>query len=160
MLQRGTSALLFFAGWTAAAAWGQTNTGTLARTLNFPPFGLGNTETARVNLTNVATATAAGTAASCTGTVSFIGANGSTIGTATSFTIPSGQTSSISLPFSSAGISGTRAELRAVLQVTRSTTTPAPCSLLTSLETFDTSSGASHLFLSDSADFPVASGHR
>ena len=33
-----------------------------------------------------------------------------------------------------------------------------PCSLLISLETFDTSTGTTHLYLSSSEDFPIHSG--
>src|SRR5258708_17684655 len=90
-----------------------TTTAQTTRNLDLPPFGRGSTETARVNLTNTATASSSGTAASCTGSVSFINASGTTIAAATSFTIASGQTSSVSLPFNSAGVSGTRAEVRA-----------------------------------------------
>jgi len=94
------------------------------------------------------------------GNVAFVNAAGTTIGTATSFTIASGVTSSVSLPFASSGLSGSHGALRAVIQVTRSTTTPTPCSLLISLETFETSSGATHLYLSSSETFEGVLGHR
>src|SRR5438105_4730681 len=122
----------------AGAASGQTTT----RTHNFSPFGLGSTETARVDLTNVAVASSSGTAASCTGNVAFVNSAGATIGTATNFTIASNQTFPISLAFAGSGLAGSRGEIRVVLQTTRSTTAPTPCSLLVSLQTFDTSSGA------------------
>ena len=141
--------LITAAGLAAAPAFAQTTT----RTSHLPPFGLGSLETARISLTNVATASSSGTAASCTGTVSFVNAAGTTIGTATNFTIASGITSSVSLPFGSSGLTGVRGEIRAVIDVTRSTTTPAPCSLLISLETFDTGTGATHLYLSGSEEF-------
>ena len=127
-----------------SAAWGQTTTTT--RTHNFAPFGLGSTETARVDLSNLAVASAGGTAPSCTGNVAFVNAAGATIGTATNFAVAAGQTSSISLAFGSAGLAGSRGEIRVVLQTTRSTTAPAPCSLFVSLQTFDTSGGATHLY--------------
>jgi hypothetical protein len=148
--------LVSLAALTASA---QT-TATATRTFNFPPFGLGSTETARISLTNIAAAAANGTAASCTGSVSFLNSAGATIGTATTFTIASGQTSSASLPFASAGLSGARGEIRAVLQLTRANSSPAPCSLLTSLQTFDTSSGATHLYLSGEESFAVPLGRR
>src|SRR5262249_9488804 len=128
------------------AAFAQTTT-TTTRTLNFPPFGLGSSETARINLTNIATASSSGTAASCTGTASFVNATGATIGTATNFTIASGVTTSASLPFGSAAISTPRSSIRAVVTVSRSTSAPAPCALLISVETFDTSTGAGHLYI-------------
>ena len=128
---------------------------------NFPPFGLGSGETARINLTNVAANSSSGTAASCTGSVSFVNAAGTTIGAATSYTIPSGQTASFSLAFASAGLTGNRGQIRAVIQSTRSSTTNAPCSLLFSLETFDTSSGATHIYVSGSDLFELhGGGHR
>jgi hypothetical protein len=119
---------------------------TTTRTLNFPPVGLAITETARINLTNTATASSSGTAASCTGSASFVSAAGAIIGTATPFTIASGVTSSVSLPFTSSGLSA-RGAIRGVVQVTRSTTAPTPCSLLISVETFDTASGVTHTLL-------------
>jgi len=129
------------------AAFAQTTT-TTTRTLNFPPFGLGSSETARINLTNLATASSSGTAASCTGSASFVNATGATIGTATSFTIASGVTTPVSLPFGNAAISTPRSSIRAVVAVTRSTSSPTPCRLLISVETFDTSTGAGHLYIS------------
>src|SRR5712692_832107 len=146
--------LTFIAGasWAAVCALAQSST-TTTRDYHLPPFGLASTETARINLTNVATASSSGTAASCTGSVSFVSASGATIGASTSFTIASGQTSSGSLPFGSSGLSAPRGEIRAVVQVTRSSSSPTPCSLLISLETFDTSGGVTHLFLSGSESF-------
>ncbi len=128
------------------------NTATVTQSL--PPFGLGSTETARLDLTNLASASSGGTSASCTGTVSFVNAAGATIGTATPYTVTSGQTSSISLAFTSAGFSGSRGELRAVIAATR--TAGVPCQLHVSLQTFDTSSGATHLYVTD--EFTQVSG--
>ena len=132
--------------WAVGAALAQT-TSTATRTLDFPPFGLGSSETARINLTNLATASSSGTAASCTGTAAFVNATGGTIGTATSFTIASGVTTSVSLPFANAAISTPRSSIRAVVTLTRSSP-PTPCALVISIETFDTSTGAGHLYIS------------
>src|SRR5437899_7417562 len=132
--------------WALSAAFAQTTT-TTTRTLNFPPFGLGSSETARINLTNIAVASSSGTGASCTGTASFVNAAGTPIGTATNFTIASGVTASASLPFGSAAISTPRSAIRAMVQVTRSSSSPTPCALLISVETFDTSTGAGHLYI-------------
>jgi hypothetical protein len=129
----------------SSAILAQTNTSTVTQSL--PPFGLGSTETARLDLTNLASASSGGTAASCTGTVSFVNAAGTIIGTATPYTVTSGQTSSVSLAFPSAGFSGSRGELRAVIAATR--TPGVPCQLHVSLQTFDTSSGATHLYVAD-----------
>src|SRR5262249_19071037 len=94
-------------------ALAQTTSATNTRTIDLTTFGLGSTETARVNLTNVASNSTNGTAASCTGSVSFINAAGTAVGTATSFTIASGVTSSVSLPFANSGLTAPRGTLRA-----------------------------------------------
>jgi hypothetical protein len=136
----------------ALAALSQTavpNTPTTQSTL--PPFGLAMSETAQVNIvaTTVVTpvATSATAAApSCSGTVTFYNAKGAVIGTATPFSVASGQISSITLP----GSSGPRAVIRAV--ITNSTPITVlglpPCDLAYSLETYDTTSGVTHFFVS------------
>lgn len=127
----------------AGAQTATTNT----RTFSFHPVGLGSTETMQVNIFNAAANSTSGTAASCTGNVSFLGSTGAAIGaaigTATSFTATAGQVASVSLPFARAGISGSRGVVRAVIQFTF--TSGVPCSPNYSLETFETSSGATHL---------------
>jgi len=132
------------------AAGGQTTTiitSTLSQTSG--PLGLGSTETLRVDLTNVATTiaatTSAATTASCTGTVSFLNASGAAIGTAIPFTVASGVTFPVNLAFMNAGFTGNRGELRVVIALTR--TPGVPCQLETSISTFDTSSGATHLYV-------------
>ena len=146
--------LIAVASLTALSAMAQpvtTTTAASTRTTALPPFGLGTTETARINLTNVAAASQAGTAASCEGSVAFLNAAGTTIGTATPFKIATLVTTSVSLPFSAAGLTGPHGVVRATVTLNRpatSTTSPAPpCSLLTSLETFEIVSGATHLFV-------------
>lgn len=153
--------LIVIAGVTALSTMAQAVTTTTAastRTTALPPFGLGTTETARINLTNVAVASQAGTAASCEGSVAFLNAAGATIGTATTFKIATLVISSVSLPFASAGLTGPRGVVRAAITVNHpatSSTAPAPpCSLLTSLETFETVSGATHLYITEQ----IASG--
>lgn len=143
---------VFLALVTGVTAMAQTNN-TVTRTFDFPPVGLGSTETARINLTNVATASSSGTAASCAVSVSFLNPAGTTIGSATSLTIGSGITSSASLPFSSSGLTAPRGAIRGVITVTRTTTALTPCSLQFSLETFDTATGAGHFLLTGSESF-------
>lgn len=126
-----------------SSAFAQTTTGT--RDFNLPPVGLGATETAEINVVNFAANASDGTAASCTGTISFLNASGTTIGSATPFTVTAGQISSAHLPFSGAGATGTRTAIRGVVTLTLSTATPRPpCALGVSLATFDTSTGATH----------------
>lgn len=139
---------------TALLAQTTTTTATATITQSLPPFGLGSTETARLDLTNLASATSSGTAASCTGTVTFVNAAGATIGSANSYSVASGATQSVSLPFTSAGFSGSRGELRVVIAATR--TSGVPCQLHVSLTTFETSSGATHLYVAD--EFTQVSG--
>lgn len=119
-------------------------TTTATRQSNTPPFGIGSTETARITLLNTAAASSAGTAASCTGTVSFLNASGTAVGAAANFTVASGQMQSVSLPSTQVTLTGNRAELRA--HITLTVTSGTPCSLNYSLETFDTSTGATHLY--------------
>jgi len=146
------SALVFIAStaWIAASASAQTAT-TFTRDFRFPPVGIASTETMQINVLNSATASSSGTAASCTGTITFTNASGTVIGTATSFTVTSGQVFSASLPFSKAGASTTRAEIVGSVQLTVSSSSSAPCALSNSLETFDTSSGVTHVFLGGSS---------
>ncbi|HMD49573.1 MAG TPA: hypothetical protein VKG79_10765 [Bryobacteraceae bacterium] len=129
----------------------QTST-TGTRTINLPPAGLGSTETARINVVNVASESSSGTAASCTGTISFLNASGTAIGSPATFTVTSGQISSGSLPFSSAGISGVRGEIRGEIQLTL--TSGVPCALAFSFETFDSTTGATHIFLANPGGGP------
>jgi hypothetical protein len=136
---------------------------TTTRTSNLPPIGIAGTETAQVILTNTAanpassvmgTASSTTTAASCTGSVSFYNASGAPIGTATAFTLTSGQIEQVSLPYATPGIlagtSAGRAPIRAVVTQTTRLPSPAPCSLSYSLVIFDTTTGATHAIVTDS----------
>ena len=141
---RSIRTLLVFAA-AAFAGFAQTST-TTTRTRSFPPIGLAPTETLQINLLNMATTSSSGTAASCTGSVSFASATGAAVGTATTFTVTSGQVFSVRLPFSSSGATA-RAEFVALVT---STSSSAPCALVTSLETFDTTTGATHIYIGGS----------
>jgi hypothetical protein len=143
------SALALVASAMALSASAQTSTSTSTQTFRFPPVGIASTETIQINVLNHATASSSGTAASCAGTITFTNASGTVIGTATSFTVTSGQVFSASLPFSKAGASGIRAEIVGSVQLTLASSTP--CALANSLETFDTSSGVTHVFLGASS---------
>src|SRR5581483_8740483 len=100
-----------------------------------------------LNVTNTASNATSGTAASCTGTIAFLNASGATIGTATSFTVTTGQTTSVSLPFTKVGATGIRTEVRGVITVTL--TSGTPCSLISSFETYDSTTGATHTYQSN-----------
>jgi hypothetical protein len=142
------SILIVSAGLTAAIAIAQTTTSssTTTQTTSFPPVGLASSETAQINVTNLATASSSGTAASCTGTISFLSASGTVIGSATSFTAASGVTASVTLPFAKTASTSVRTEVRGVIALT--SVSKVPCSLSTSLETYDTTSGVTHVYLS------------
>src|ERR1700738_3017226 len=88
-------------------AQGTTTTSTTTQTFLFPPVGLGSTETAQVNVVNIAPASSSGTAASCPGATSFANSTGALIGTATTFTVGTGHIASVALPFGTSGFSGT-----------------------------------------------------
>jgi len=137
-----------------SSAFAQSTTSS-TRDFNLPPVGLGATETAEINVANFAANASDGTAASCAGSISFLNASGSTVGSATPFTLTAGQTSSVHLPFSGAGTSGTRTVIRGVVTLTLSTTTPRPpCALALSLATFDTSTGATHALVTGAGGGP------
>jgi len=143
--------LTFLAGAVAQTALAQT-TITISRNFSYTPVGLAISETMQLNVVNLAENPSTGLAASCTGSFSFYNAAGTLIGTSTPFTATAGETQSVTLTLAKAGITGTRAEIRAVIQ----TTTPEgrnapPCSLESSLETFDSTSGATHAYLSSPA---------
>ncbi|HKE21929.1 MAG TPA: hypothetical protein VKB88_06025 [Bryobacteraceae bacterium] len=120
----------------AAGVFAQTSRSTGTRDRSFRPIGLARPETAQLNAVNVATASSGGTAASCTGTISFLNASGTVIGSAANFTVTTGQISSASLPFAKSVASG-RTEIRGVVTLTESANAPAPCDLEISRETFD-----------------------
>jgi hypothetical protein len=121
----------------------QTSTSSSTITHALPPVGLAATETLQINLLNTAAASSSGTAASCTGSVSFANATGTAIGSATSFTISSGEVVSVTLPFAKSGLTA-RGEI--VPSFTLTITSGTPCALSTSLETYDTSSGVTHVY--------------
>jgi hypothetical protein len=142
LLAIGTSAI-------AQAPMATTTPTTITRNSSFTPVGLGSTETMQVNIANLATNPSTGAAAACTGTVSFLNAAGTVIGTPMSFTVSSGQTFSVTLPFTKAGIAGIRGEVRVSIQTTSPVKNAPPCSLESSLETFDSVNGATHVYLSN-----------
>ena len=130
----------------APALWAQTTStsSTYTATRNLPPVGLASSETAQINAVNAAEASSSGMAASCTGTISFLNNSGTVIGTAASFTLGTNQLKSVSIPYASAGASG-RTEIRGVVTQTFTQGSDVPCELLVSLETYDTSTGVTHV---------------
>lgn len=135
-----------------ACAFGQgtTGTATFTRVYTFPPVGLATMETAQVNVLNIAQSSTAANAVapSCTGTINFANASGTSVAKQ-SFTTSGSQVSSAQLSFSTLASSGTRAEFVASVEVSSSVPSTAPCSLVFSLETYDTS-GVTHVYIGNS----------
>lgn len=125
-----------------------TSTTYTPQPMALPPFGLGSTETARIDVMNTAAASSSGTAASCTGSVAFYNSSGTIIGTSTTYTLGTNQISSVSLPFADAGLTSPRGEITAIVTPTTSTSTTSapPCQLRVTVSTFDSTTGATHLF--------------
>jgi len=148
MFQRYLLPLFAAAAFTAVSATAQTtSSNTISRTMTFAPIGLASSETAQVNLVNLANNPTSGNAASCTGSVSFLNSSGTAIGSATTFTVTSGQIASVKLAYSSTAASG-RTVVRAVVTQTFATgSSAAPCELATSLETYDSSTGVTHAYI-------------
>jgi hypothetical protein len=154
-----TAGVLFM----AVSAFGQIiiPAGTSAPPLpsQFPPVGLAAGETAQVNIVNTAFPSTGGTSPSCTGTITFYNASGSMIGTATSFTVGSGQIFSATLPYASTGAAGSRTVFRAQIALAPVTIAslqpPALCALSSSLETYDTATGVTHSLIAGLAPTAV-----
>ena len=125
----------------------------LTTTYAFPLVGVASSESIEVNLINSATNSAAGTAAFCTGSVTFTSVSGGTsIGGTGTFSLAAGAVGSF-LPsvLSTVIAPGARVLVRAVVQTT--TTAGVPCSLGSTLNTFDTATGVTHVFLVGNAPF-------
>jgi hypothetical protein len=141
---------------TAATALADSDTTTSTRTSTFAPVGLASSETAQVNLVNLASNSSSGTAASCAGSVTFLNPSGTAYVAATTFTVTSGQIVSVKLPFASTAASA-RTEFRAVVSLTVGGSS-APCELQSSLETYDTTTGVTHVFLAGPQSLVGAQG--
>jgi hypothetical protein len=127
----------------AVGAMAQT-TITTTTTREFALIGLGSTETAQINVLNLATTSLTGASASCAGTIAFLNTSGATIGTSTSFTLATGQISSAILPFASAGAGLGKVHTVVRGEITLNQTSRVPCRLVSSLEVYDTNSGVTH----------------
>jgi hypothetical protein len=128
-----------------------TTTTTTTRDTTIGPVGVGSTETVQINVANLAANSASGTAASCTGSITFNNATGTAIGTSTSFTVTAGEVFSASLPFAKISSSTARTEVIGLIALTFASSTEAPCDLHYSLETYDSTTGVTHAYLSGAA---------
>jgi hypothetical protein len=133
-------------------ALAQTTT-TSTQTLTFPVMAVAVSETVQINVVNTATSSSA-TAASCTGTIAFLDANGSALGAATSFTAAAGRIASASRAYLTLNGSGARVLIRGIVTLTTASTSSTtststtPCSLGATMETYDSSTGVTHVMAS------------
>jgi len=139
---------------------------TIPITVNLPVVGLASSETAQVNVVNLASTFlfivgdfSSGATASCTGSISFYDASGNAIGSATSFTIGSGQIFSATVPYSAIipadrPPSGNgRTTIRATVTINRTSSGGIPCSPASNIETFDTATGVTHVHVESGGTF-------
>lgn len=144
-------------GFACVCAFAQGSTGATSITTTtdyvFPPVGLASSESVAVSLVNIAPVPTSTTAAapSCSGTVTFASSTGATIGKATAFTVGSGQIATVMLTATEAGITSTRGAILASVQQTVTRPATTPCSLVYSLQTYDTGSGVTHVFLGNAS---------
>jgi hypothetical protein len=146
------------AAWSACSAAGQPGvTTSVTRQFTFPVVGIGSTETAEVIVSNQAVNSSNGTAASCTGNVSFTNAgSGASMSSPTNFTLAAGAISHVSVQ----GVAGSRTYiLPAVQQTITNGSARPPCTLEMTLEIYDTTTGATHAVLTLEGVRPVGLGN-
>ena len=146
--------LIFCSGaiWCAAiAAYGQT-----PQTIFLPPVNLAATETAQIGITSSAAGYVGGAfLTSCNASVTFYGAHGAAIGTATNFAIgDTRQSFSAELPYASTGANGSSTVISAQIALTPNggvfdVLAPPipPCAVAFSLDTHDIATGVTHAFI-------------
>jgi hypothetical protein len=122
---------------------------TVTRDYNFPPVGLASSETAQLNVVNIAQANAANSTPSCTGTINFANASGTAIVKPVSFTTTGSQISSTQLTFSQLQLAS--GEVRGEFVASVQLMSAAGCALVFSLETFDSTTGVTHVYLGNSS---------
>src|SRR5580698_72872 len=127
------------------------------RVVNLAVVGLASSETAQVNVVNLAPSVqsvtpgsvpAEGAKALCTGGITFYNSSGNVITSSPSFSITSGQIFSATLPYSETlptnGTSSARTAVWATVTIGGNNTAGA-CEPAANIETFDTATGVTHL---------------
>jgi hypothetical protein len=159
-LRRFVLLLIAVSAWTGAALAQQPSASSvISRIVNLPLVNLVSSETAEVNVVNLAPSVmsvtpgalpAEGSLASCKGAITFYTSAGASIGSGTPFTIGTSQIFSASLPYSAIPqndlvVSSTgRTPVRAVVTINWTVGT-GPCSLASNIETYDTSTGVTNV---------------
>jgi hypothetical protein len=133
----------------------------IVRTYDFPATGFApSSETVRVTVVNIAPHSHNGTAASCNGAILFSDASGKELGSPIAFAkLGTGQIATGDYSVPPSGIPGLvlkRSELQGSVQVTIDPTAAAPCSLLLTLEVYDSTTYATHALVTAAVEEPIA----
>jgi len=129
-----------------------TNSPTITRTFVFPAMGGASSETIRIAVLNIAQAAHNGTKASCTGTIAFANPAGTQL-SSTPFTVGTGDIQVADLPLGAPGApAGGRTEVQGSVTLN---VTNVPCSLLLTLENFDSNSGVTHAVVTTAVEEPA-----
>jgi len=137
-------ALSFF----AAAAAAQSPAPDVAPLPSLPPIGVAPSETVQVNVANIAADASTGVPAHCTGSITFYNAAGIAISTPATFAIGTRQMFSVPLPYASTGGTGARTVVRAEIAMVATVAGFGipPCVLVSSIESYDTTTGVTHAY--------------
>lgn len=134
---------------------------TFTRTYVFPATGFAvSSETVRISAVNIAQTSHNGTKASCSVTFGFNDSTGKALGNPTAQnTIGTGQiaTADYAVPPPANQLGG-RSELQGFVQVSMTPSASAPCSLLLTLEVFDTATSATRSMITTAIEEPLEGG--
>ncbi|HLK49867.1 MAG TPA: hypothetical protein VKT49_17110 [Bryobacteraceae bacterium] len=130
----------------------------IVRTFLFPATGFSvASETVRITVVNVAPPAHNGTKASCTGNIGFAGTDGTALQNPIPFA--ANGTGAIATgdytPTGVVKLLGGRGELQGSVQVAIDPKSPAPCSLLLTLEVFDSGTFVTHALVTTAIEEPA-----
>lgn len=130
-----------------ASAFAQDPTATRTSTYTFPLVGVATSEGIEVNLINLASNPTSGGVAACTGSVKFTTVSGGTVlAGGGNFSLAANQATSISPTLgNNIATASNRILIRADLTTT--VNPGGPCSLASTLTTFDNATGVTHVLL-------------
>jgi hypothetical protein len=164
--QRFVLLLVAVSLWTGTLLAQPSTPSLIPRTVNLPVINLTVTETAQINVVNLAASVmpvttsgklpSGGVTASCTGSITFYGPTGLVVGSSTPFTIGSGQIFSANLeynaisPNNATTASGGRTPIRGEVTIIETVGSGTPCTLASNLETFDFTTGVTNVHVDGS----------